>query len=65
MELNPHIPGQTLFWLNAEITLEASLASISAVKPPDYTIVHKHFGHPSKDVLQKVTGNTKNFLSGI
>ena len=42
-----------------------SLLPMSTVNSLDYDIVHKHFGHPSKDALKKASNNTKNFPSGI
>ena len=65
MQLHPHMPWQTLFWLNAQITSAMSLLPMSTVNPLDYDVVHKHFGHPAKDALKKASGNTKNFPSGI
>ena len=31
----------------------------------DYELLHRHFGHPSKDVLQKAVENTSNFPKDI
>ena len=65
MQLHLHMPGQTLFWLNTQITSAVSLLPMFTVNPLDYDVVHKHFGHPLKNALKQVSGNTKNFPSGI
>jgi Integrase core domain len=38
---------------------------MSSVTTVDYNIMHRHFAHPSKDVLQHASGNTQNFPSNM
>ena len=47
----PHEPGQTIYWLSAKLASADSLLAKSVVKSADYDILHRHFAHPSKDVL--------------
>ena len=51
MQLNPHNLGDTLFWLRAQVTPAANLLAKSTVFTVDYELLHRHFGHPSKDIL--------------
>ena len=65
MQLNPHVKGDTLFWLRARVTPAAQILAKSTVFTVDYETLHHHFGHPSKDVLRKAVENTSNFPKGI
>ena len=47
----PHEPGQTIYWLSAKLPSADSLLAKSVIKIADYNILHRHFAHPSKDVL--------------
>ena len=53
MQLNPHVKGDTLFWLRARVTSAAEILAKSTVLTVDYETLHRCFGHPSKDVLRK------------
>ena len=59
----PHMPGQTIYWLNARHMLAHSLLAKSMVMSIDYDIMHRHFAHPSMDVLQHASGNSQGFPS--
>jgi len=61
LETFPHMPGQTVFWLTAGFSLQQSLLAKSTVFTMDYDLWHKHFGHPSKQVLKEAQGHVKNF----
>jgi len=65
MTLKPHIVGQTIYWLNAQHTTASSLVASSTVHEVNYDLMHRRFGHPSKDILRRASGNTKNFSTGI
>ena len=65
MTLTPHIVGQTIYWLNARHTPEQSLVASKTVHEVDYDLMHRRFGHPSKDILRRASGNTKNFPQGV
>jgi hypothetical protein len=47
----PHEPGQNLYWLSATLARADSLLAMSMVSSIDYDIMHRHFSHPSMDVL--------------
>ena len=47
----PHEPGQNLYWLSATLAHADSLLAMSMVSSIDYDIMHRHFAHPSIDVL--------------
>jgi hypothetical protein len=51
LEAKPHMPGQTVFWLHAEITPADALLAKLTINLSDYDLWYKHFGHPSKQVL--------------
>ena len=59
----PHELGQTIYWLNAKLASADSLLAKSLICSIDYDIMHCHFGHPSKDVLQDASGTTLGFPS--
>jgi hypothetical protein len=65
MTLKPHMVGQTIYWLNARHSATGHLAASSTVHEVNYNLMHCQFGHPFKDILRWVSGNTKNFSSGI
>ena len=65
MQLNPHVKGNTPFWLRVWVTPAADVLAKSTVFTVDYETLHHHFGHPSKDVLRKAVDNTSNFPKGI
>jgi len=62
----PRAFGQTIFWVHAhssaQETLSVNKATIHLV---DYNILHKRFGHPSKEVLRKAQDHTKSFPKGV
>ena len=59
----PHEPGESIYWLSAKLPSADSLLTKSVVKSADYDTLHRCFAHPSKDVLQHVSGNTQGFPS--
>ena len=59
----PHEPGQTIYWLSVKLASADSLLAKSLICSVDYDIMHHHFGHPSKDVLQHASGTTLGFPS--
>jgi GAG-pre-integrase domain len=65
MTLKPHMVGQTIYWLNAWHMSAGHLAASSTVHEVNYDLMHHRFGHPSKNILSRASGNTKNFPSGI
>ena len=65
MQLNPHVKGNTLFWLRVQVTPAADVLAKSTVFTVDYETLHCCFGHPSKDVLRKAVDNTSDFPKGI
>lgn len=60
-----HEPGQTLFWLDVQICTAAPLMAKHIVYNISYDLVHKRFGHPSKDIFRHAAKQTKDFPSGI
>ena len=47
----PHELGQNLYWLSAMLVHADSLLAMTMVSSIDYDIMHRHFAHPSMDVL--------------
>ena len=64
MQLNPHVKGDTLFWLRAWVTPAADVLAKSTILTVDYETLHCHFRHPSKYVLRKAVDNTSDFPKG-
>ena len=65
MQFKPYFPGQNIYWLSARLTSWHAILAMSSVTPVDYDIMHRHFAHPSKDVLRHASGNTQNFPSNL
>ena len=42
-----------------------ALMAKSVVNPIDYDVMHKHFGHASKEVLRHLKDATKNYPKGV
>lgn len=61
----PRQSGQTIFWAETRVQSAASLQKVETVYSVNYDLLHKRFGHPSKDVLRKAQEHTKNFPKGI
>jgi hypothetical protein len=61
----PHMPGQTIFWLRAEITPASALLAKSTTNLSDYDLWHKRFGHPSKQVLTEAQRQVNNFPQNL
>jgi hypothetical protein len=57
----PHELGQNLYWLSAMLARADSLLAMSMVSSIDYDIMHRHFAHPSMDVLRHASRNTQGF----
>ena len=51
MQCKSHSPGQNIYWLSARLTSKHTMLALSLVHTIDYDIMHRHFAHPSKDVL--------------
>jgi len=61
----PFYPEDTLHWFIGKIfkpEINMFSASLNSV---DFNVWHRHFGHPSKDVLKKVFGHTKGFSENL
>jgi hypothetical protein len=65
LQFKPHCPGQNICWLSARLTSWHAILAMSSVSTVDYDIMHRHFAHPSKDVLRHVSGDTQNFPSNM
>jgi hypothetical protein len=65
LKLKPYSLGQNIYWLGATLTSRHAILAMSLVTTVDYNIMHRHFAHFSKDVLQHASGNTQNFPSNI
>jgi hypothetical protein len=65
LQFKPYSPGQNIYWLSARLTSQHAILAMSSVTTVDYDIMHRHFAHPSKDVLQHASGNTQNFPSNM
>jgi hypothetical protein len=65
LQFKPYCPGQNIYWLTARLTSWHAMLAMSLVTTVDYDIMHRHFAHPSKDVLRHASGNTQNFPSNI
>jgi hypothetical protein len=65
MTLKPHMVGQTIYWLNVQNLAAGHLAASLTVHEVNYDLIHHQFEHLSKDILRRVSGNTKNFPSEI
>jgi hypothetical protein len=65
LKFKPYSPGQNIYWLSARLTSRHAILAMSSVTTVDYDIMHRHFAHPSKDVLQHASGNTQNFPSNM
>jgi hypothetical protein len=61
LKFKPYSPGQNIYWLSARLTSWHAILAMSSVTTVDYDIMHRHFAHLSKDVLQHASGNTQNF----
>ena len=59
----PHEPGQTIYWLSAKLTSADSLLAKLLIFLVNYNIMHHHFSHSFKDVLQHASGTTLGFPS--
>jgi hypothetical protein len=65
LQFKPYSPGQNIYWLSARLTSWHAILAMSSVTTVNYDIMHRHFAHPSKDVLQHASGNTQNFPSNM
>jgi Integrase core domain len=65
MTLKPHMVRQIIYWLNAWHSATSNLVASLTIHEVNYNPMHCQFGHPSKDILRRASGNTKNFPSGI
>ena len=61
LDFLPHFSGQTIYWLESRIESAETLKQNAGIFIADYDIWHRHFGHPSKDVLRHAGKHTKNF----
>jgi hypothetical protein len=51
LQFKPYCPGQNIYWLSARLTSWHAILAMSSVTTVEYDIMHRHFAHPSKDVL--------------
>jgi hypothetical protein len=65
LQFKPYCPGQNIYWLTTRLTSWCAMLAMSSVTTVDYDIMHRHFAHPSKDVLRHASGNTQNFPSNM
>ena len=62
----PQEIGQTIYWVHTHSTAQQTLSALRAtVYSVDYDILHKRFGHPSKEVLRKAIEHTRSFPKGV
>jgi hypothetical protein len=61
LTVEPHFPGQTIYWLSDETPSPHTLLAKSTIDSNDYDLWHKRYGHPSKRVLQEAQRRVKNF----
>ena len=50
-----------MYFLKSQIQGTTNLSSLNTVYSVDYELMHKRFGHPSKQVLENAKEHTKNF----
>ena len=60
MSLYPHTPLQTIYRLKCQIVPGETLMVKSVVHPIDYDVLHKCFGHASKDALKHLKASIRN-----
>jgi hypothetical protein len=65
LKFKPYSPGQNIYWLGARLTSWHAILAMSSITTVDYDIMHRHFAHPSKDVLRHASGNKQNFPSNM
>jgi hypothetical protein len=54
--------SQNIYWLNTSVTGVRVKASLfNTIYSVDYNLLHKHLGHPSKDVLSNAKSKMKGF----
>ena len=58
----PAFKGDRSFWLHK---YHREIVADNCVYAVNYDLMHRHLGHPSKDVLSHARDNTNNFPSGI
>jgi hypothetical protein len=64
VHFKPLIIGQTLYWLD-KLTTTVEARFIETIYKVDYDLMHRRFGHPSKEVLRRAKDHTKGFPEGI
>src|SRR6266850_2456289 len=57
-QCGPLNSGEKLFWLRAS---SVNPTSLNLVLKEDYELMHRRFGHPSKDVMRRALQNTQGF----
>jgi hypothetical protein len=57
-QCSPMFMGEKLFWLRASSITPTSL---NLVVVEDYELMHRHLGHPSKEVMRRALQNTRGF----
>jgi hypothetical protein len=54
--------SQNVYWLDASvIDVQAKASVFNTIYLVDYDLLHRHLGHPSKDVLSNAKSKTKGF----
>ena len=61
----PNVPGQTIYWAKTRVRNAANFVGSLSVYSVDYELMHRRFGHVSKQVLEKAKGNTQSFPSDL
>ena len=64
VQCKPLIIGQSLYWLDA-LTTTVEARFTETIYKVDYDLMHRRFGHPSKEVLRRAKDHTKGFPDGI
>ena len=62
MNCKPLLDGQTVYWLDASIP---QLKEGQLIYSVDYDLMHRHLGHPSKDVMSHARKNCNGFPSDL
>jgi hypothetical protein len=58
--------AQTLYWLDTTVcTVKQVHQACSSIYAIDYDTMHKHLGHPSRDILMHARSKTKGFPENV
>jgi len=59
------LQSDTIYWVNSMIVTGEDLVAHVSLYVSDYKIWHRHLGHPSDQVLDKLQDNSINFPSTL